>query len=239
MGSKAGVKYSYIKGQVSYAYITGEAAYQLANGMVSYQNVTATEIILDPNSLNQYLSNEFSFADLISLRPEKTTLDELGFTDEQATALAKGVTDSVTFSDSVFILITIARGFSDSLSVSDFSAIALSKDVTETISLTHSRNIDFAKVQFDGVILSDIQSRLISKTANDSASMSDSFGRIATFARSFTDAFGLDELVNVSPNWGVEKTNIFSFTESFSYEIRAGHNSVLNASALNTYTLNS
>ena len=103
MGSKAGVKYSYIKGQLSYAYITGEAAYQLANGIVSYQNVTATEIILDPNSLNRFFSNEFSLADLISLRPEKTNLDELGFTDEQATALAKGVTESVTFSDSVFI----------------------------------------------------------------------------------------------------------------------------------------
>lgn len=227
------------KASVTYAKISGKAAYQLAKGEVSHTNVTATEIKLDAYPLNQYLDNQFSFSDLASLEIQKTTLDNLGITEEQAIALAKNVIDSVGFSEAVSILLIIERALSDSLSVTDVSVIVLDKNINETINLSESQQIDFAQAKTDTISFSDIHSSLFAKPVSNTVPVTDSFGRVATYARSFIDAFGLDELVSVTPNWGVEKTNVFSFTDSFSYEIRAGHNAVLNASALNTYTLNS
>ena len=227
------------KASVTYAKITGKAAYRLANGEVSFRNLTATEIKLDAFPLNQYLDNQFSFSDLASLESQKTTLDNLGFTEEQAKAVAKAATDSVGFSDTVSLLLIIERAFADSVAVSDVSVIALDKDITETISLSESQQKAVSLGKADGISISDTYSSVFAKPVTDSFTATDSFGRVATYARSFTDAFGLDELVSVTPNWGVEKTNVLSFTDSFSYEIRAGHNAVLNASALNTYTLNS
>lgn len=227
------------KASVSCAKISVKAVYQLAKGEVSYTNVTATEIKLDAYPLNQYFDNQFSFADLASLELQKTTLDNLGFTEEQAIAVAKNVIDSVGLGDVVSILLIIERAFSDSLAVTDVSVIALDKNINETINFSESQQIDVAQAKTETISVSDIHSSLFAKSVSNIVSVTDSFGLVATYARSFTDAFGLDELVSVTPNWGVEKTNVFSFTDSFSYEIRAGHNSVLNASALNTYTLNS
>ena len=218
---------------------SSNVTYALIKGEVSHSDLNATEIKLDAYSINQYFEDQFVFSDLASIGVQKTTLDSLGFSDEQAKNIAKVISDSIGFSDSVFILLTIERSFADSSAITDVSVISLDKSVTETFALLESQEKTVSLEKADSISASDIYSSLFTKPAADSFSVADSFGRVATYARSFTDAFGLDELVSVTPNWGVEKTNILSFTDSFSYEIRAGHNAVLNASALNTYTLNS
>ena len=226
------------KASVTYAKITGRAAYQLAKGEVSYSDVTATEIMLDAYSLTQRPLDQFSFLDLASLEPQKNTLDSLGFTDAQALAIAKSVVDSVGFSEDVDVLLIYERAFSDSFAISDFSAIALHKGLVDTVGFSDGLQNAMSLGKADTVSVNELHSVAIEKQASEALGVTDSFARVATYIRNFTDTFGLDELVNVSPNWGIEKTNVFSFTENFSYEVRAGHNSVLNSSALNTYTLN-
>ena len=227
------------KASVTYVKITGRAAYQLAKGEVSYTDMTATEIKLDAYPINQYLDDPFNFSDVAALHTQKTTLDSLGFTESQAIALAKSAVDSVGFSESVSLLVTVIRDFTDSFAVTDAPVFTFDKGISDQVALSEVIDRAFDTSKADSISLGDLYSSTYAKPASDAFSVSDSFSRVANFSRGFTEAFGLDEVVNVSPNWGVEKTNVLSFSDSFSYEIRAGHNAVLNTSALNTFTLNS
>lgn len=227
------------KASVNWALIKVEAAHQLATGEISWTAVTATEIKLDAYPVNRYLDDSFELSELFSLSTEKSTLDSFGFTESQAISVAKGITETVGFSDVAVLALIIGRNFTDSLSVSDVVVLSLDKGINESVTLSEVFSKDFETSKTDSVSMTDTFSSLFSRPVADSFSVSDSFSRAVTYQRSFTDSFGLDESVIVTPIIGVEKTNVFSFTESFSYEIRKGHNSVLNSSALNTYTLNS
>ena len=227
------------KASVNWALIKVEAAHQLAKSEISWTAVTATEIKLDAYPVNRYLDNFFELTESLAIGTAKTTLDSFGFTESQAISVAKGIADTVAFSDTALVMLEIGRSHADSLSVSDVAVMTLDKGINESVTFSEVLSKDFETSKTDGVSISDAYSSLFTRPVTDAFSVADSFGRTVTYQRSFADAFGLDESVNVSPNWGVEKTNVFSFTESFSYEIRIGHNSVLNASALNTYTLNS
>jgi len=105
--------------------------------------------------------------------------------------------------------------------------------------LTDALAVATTKLPIDSFGLTESQVIALAKEATDSSSITDLFGRAVVFARHFTDAFALDEAVLINPNTGVNKSNIFSFTDTFSYQMVTGNNSVLNSSALNTYTLSS
>ena len=227
------------KASVTYAKITGEAAYQLAKGEVSFSNVTATEVSLDAYPLNQYEIDQVSFSDLASFETQKTTLDSFGFTDAQVLAVTKGIVDSVGLSETFDVVLIIQRAFADSFVVTDVATIAIDKELADTVGLLEALQKAMSLSKADSVSVNDFYSAAIEKAEGDAFSLSDSLQRVATYSRSVTDAFVLDELVNVSAHWGVEKTNVVYFTEDFSYEIiTIGHNSILNSSALNTFTFN-
>jgi len=226
------------KGSVSYVKISAKAAYQLANGEVTHRDIVATEIKLDAYPTNQYLFNQFLVSDFPALAIQKITLDALGITEEQSISVAKSVVDSVGFSDAISILLTIERSTVDLLTIADVAVIVLDKSISETINLSESQQIHLAQAKTEAISLSDIYSSLVAKLASDSVSITDSLERAVTYTRNLTDAFGFSEIFNLTPNIGVQKTNVFSLTENFSYQIRPGFTSALNTAALNTYYLN-
>jgi len=164
--------------------------------------------------------------------------DAASINDLYSAGIEKPVDDSFSFSDSLQTAASFVRGLADASTLSDESTLAFNKPATDVFALLESQQKSVALGKDSSFLFGDTQSRVFDKQASEALGVTDSFARVATYIRNFTDTFGLDELVNVSPNWGIEKTNVFSFTENFSYEVRAGHNSVLNSSALNTYTLN-
>lgn len=89
----------------------------------------------------------------------------------------------------------------------------------EFFTLTDSIALDYQKSLGDSVFVSDLAFLDVTKTLSDSTNMSDNFSIAMQFNRDFSDS------VNVS--------------DSFSFTLISGSLSVLNASALNEFTLNS
>ena len=147
--------------------------------------------------------------------------------------------DQFSFAD--LAAIETQKNTLDSIGFTDAQAVAMAKGVVDSIGFSEAFEVLLVieRAFSDSFAISDFSAVAIHKGLVDTVGFSDAFGRVATYFRNFTDAFGLDELVNVNPNSDFDKTNVFSFTENFSYEVGTIHNSVLNSSALNTYTLNS
>jgi hypothetical protein len=201
-------------------------------------------------------SDSFAISDFSAIALHKGLVDTVGFSDGlqnamslgkaetvsvnelHSVAIEKSSSDAFSFSDELQTATIFVRGLADASTLSDESTLAFNKPATDIFALSESQQKSVALGKDSSFSFGDTQSRVFDKQASEALGVTDSFARVATYIRNFTDTFGLDELVNVSPNWGIEKTNVFSFTENFSYEVRAGHNSVLNSSALNTYTLN-
>lgn len=218
-----------------------DVTYVVIKGEASRSDLEITEIKLSPFSLNQYPEHRFEFSDIASIETQKITLESLGLSDQQTKDIAKIMADTIGFSDEVSVLFAFARSFADSSTITDISVIAFDKSVAETFSILESQEKSVSLGKENNLSISDTSSHAFDKSVSSgfSVSVSDFFAYVATYARSFNDAFGLDELVSIESNFNLEKTNIFSLTESFSYELKAGHNAVLNTSAINTYTINS
>ena len=118
MSSNADAKFLDIKAGTSFVKIEAETAYKLVQGEISWREAVATEILLDPNTKNQYPFDEFDFADSHSFSMQKTTLDQLGFDDSHIVALQKALADTVSFADTVTLsFITVDRRLTLSVSL--------------------------------------------------------------------------------------------------------------------------
>lgn len=237
--ARASATFSDPSASVSFVQIEAESAYQFAKGLIEWADIKATEMVLDPFSLNQYPVDLFEILESASISTEKVFLDALGFSDAHVMEIAKAIDEGFGLTETVDIVLTIFRNFSDSTAISDVAVLDLDKSVSNSISFTDSQLKEISKGATETLSFLEGVERGLSKPVNDATSIADSFGRVVAYVRAASSAFTLDEVVSISQNFGVDKTNILSLTDSFSYEMRAGHNSVLNASALNTYTLNS
>tara|TARA_B110000858_G_scaffold119176_1_gene136093 strand:+ start:5411 stop:6325 length:915 start_codon:yes stop_codon:yes gene_type:complete len=206
--------------------------------------------------IERAFSDSFAISDFSAIALHKGLVDTVGFSDGLQNAVSLGKADTVSvndlhsvaiekadtdvfsFSDELQTATAFARGFADAATMLDEPTLSVSKPATDVLTLSEAQQKTLSLGKANSFSFGDAQSSVFEKQVIEAFGVTDSFGRVATYFRNLTDTFGLDELVNVTPNYGFEKTNVFSFTENFSYEVRAGHNSVLNSSALNTYTLN-
>lgn len=279
MAQKTDLTYLDIKAAASLVKIDAESAYQFVQGEISWQDVLATEIALDPDTLNKYLRDDtISLSDVLSATLEKSSIDSFGFTDSQVVEVQKAVTDALSFTDSVEVVLVIQRAFADSFSISDVSTITIDKRITDTLTMSDLTALVLTTNKTDSFALVDSDSLSLSKPVSDSFSFADSVSKAVTYSRAFSDFFILDDTATVdaiSKNVDSDKTNILSlsdlhtlsfdkrFTDSFSFTesqyfsvdkpitdsfslsenvtvvLLGGASSVLNTSALNTYTLNS
>ena len=209
-----------LKAITSIVKIDAQVACQFAQGVIDWQDIMATEIFLDPQTLNQYIRNEtFSVLDQPSLETQKTFADSLsGFTDDHVKEIQKGLSDALSFSDQVDVFLIIQRNFSDSVSVSDVTAIAIDKPLTESLTLGELVSILYESTQADSYTISDTSATLhVTKNVADSVLFADTFSHVVTFNRFFSDAFTLDDTTTVdaiSKAVDADKTNIFSLGDT-------------------------
>lgn len=280
MAQKTDLTFLDIKAGTSFVKIESEVVYQFAKGEISWQDVTATEIFLDPDTMNQYLRDDtFTLADLPSVEVQKSFADTLsGFTDTQVLEVQKGLSDSISFTETVDVLLIIVRDLADSFTVSDLAVLTIDKNHTETISISDLVSVSFNTAKTDSFSVSDASALDVTKPVTDGVSLSDVFSKVVTYSRTFSDAFTLDDTSTVnaiSKEVDATKTNVFaladvatfsfdksladtisftedtafsvdkplsdsfSFSETVSVTLLGGASSVLNVSALNTFTLNS
>lgn len=217
MADKVDITFLEPSADVSVVQIEAETAYQLVNGSITWVEAQATEIVLDPDTKNRYFRDEaFSLSEQASLHPQKVTLDSFGFSDQQIFDVTKGIADRLSFSEVVDILLIIERDFSDAYTLADVSVLAVDKGVAETLSFSEVTAFALDVAKADSVSILESAALALSKPAADSLSISDTFSRVATFSRAFTDTFTLDDAATVdafTKDTNASKTNVVGFSD--------------------------
>lgn len=223
MADKVDITFLEPSADVSIVQIEAETAYQLINGSVAWVEAQATEVVLDSDTKNRYFSGEaFSLSEQASLHSQKVTLDSFGFSDQQIFDITKGIADQFSFSEVVDILLIIERDFSDTYALADVSVLAIEKAVADALSFTEVTAFALTTAKTDLVSISESSAFSLNKQATDSLSINDTFSRVATFSRAFTDAFTLDDAATVdafTKETSAAKTNVFSVTDNQTFAV--------------------
>jgi len=192
-------------------------------------SVTSTdmkvEIFVDPDPKNQWLYDQFTFADSpVSDFSKIADTDSFSFADSNLTDFSALKTDSFAFSDTPSVVMQFDRSFTDAFALDDFTAVdAIVKDMANT----KTNVFGFGDVQAFGVgkgladaftFADAVDSFGIGKGLTDTQSMTESLARTVQYSRAFTDAFVLDDAATVDAlqkNTGALKQNIFSMGDVF------------------------
>ena len=185
----------------------------------------SAEYVLDPDTINQWLSHEFSLIENAALGFTKTAdTDLFAFTDTPSTTVALGKSDSFGFADTPVFAMTFFRDFSDAFSLDDFTAVdAVIKDMANTktnvFSFADDQAFGVGKGLSDSFGFADaFDSVAIGKGLVDTQSMTESLSRTVQYVRTFTDAFVLDDAATVDAVQKATsslKQNIFAMGDVF------------------------
>lgn len=218
MAAKTDLTHRDIRSGATFVQIEAATAYQFARGEIAWQDVVASEIILDPDTLNRYFRGDaVSFNDAASLGFTKTNLDSFGFSDSQVVEVQKGLIDAFAFSEDVTILLTILRDFDDSFAISDVSVLSIDKGVVDSIPLTDVFEMAVSVAKSDALSMTEEAQFGVSKAESDSVSVTDNFARSVTYVRALSDQFALDDSATVdafSKETGSNKVNVFTFADT-------------------------
>lgn len=218
MSAKTDLTHRDIRSGATFVQIEAATAYQFARGEIAWQDVVASEIILDPDTLNRYFRDDaVSFNDAASLGFTKTNLDSFGFSDSQVVEVQKGLIDAFAFSEDVTILLTILRDFDDSFAISDVSVLSIDKGVVDSIPLTDVFEMAVSVAKSDALSMTEEAQLGVSKAESNSVSVTDNFARSVTYVRALSDQFALDDSATVdafSKETGSNKVNVFTFADT-------------------------
>lgn len=201
------------------------ASYAQPTTEIYYQNLNAIDVVLDPYSLNKYFRlEEFGISDAASLIVGKQADETIGTSDQiQNLVIGKSATDILNIGDYVHVLLEIMRSFEDSLSTNDTQVLGVDLSKSDAFSTADLTDIYLSKSLTDSLNSTDLTSLVLGKSFAETAAVTDSFAKTATFARSFADAFTLDDFTDVNAirkDSTAAKNNVvgFSDTQSFGTE---------------------
>ena len=195
------------------------ANYSNAATQIHYRKLLATDLALDPFSLNKYFRlDQAAISDAISMLSNKGLNDVAGFSDTQSFATDKSLQDSTSLSDLPSLL--TSRTATDSIAIAE-----VFQKVT-----TFNREIT------DSAIITDVRNSFIGKALSETAAMSDVLLKDTAYNRTFADAVSFAEQYVAAFEKGLLDTA--TITESIQISTRSLASSVLNAGALNSTPFN-
>tara|TARA_B110000091_G_scaffold139166_1_gene148795 strand:- start:1329 stop:2144 length:816 start_codon:yes stop_codon:yes gene_type:complete len=210
-------------------------AYGAVQSVISFSGLSATDITLDADTKNQYITGHaISFTDSPAILFTKGLSESLfGFLDNATFTFNKAVTESVSFGDATSITTTFIRDFTDSLALSELAAFDVGLVKVDSVGFSDAASFDFTKSATDAASLSEIA--LLHPTLNKAHSVStaDVFSRAVTYSRSLTDFFTLDDFTDiyaVSKNTTAAKGNAFGFSDSVTVTTTTGLTDAFSAS---------
>ena len=204
--------------------------------------LVAAEIILDPDTLNQYLNHQFALADSPSFGVGKSLSDSLTLGEAiSSIGVGKVFSDSVSVTENISILLEILRAFSDSVSLVDSSVNAVSTAPTDQYQLTEADAKGVALGKSDSYGFNDNRVSDVGKNLTDSQAMSDVFARTVVYARNFSDAFSLDDAATINAfikDTSNAKTNVFGFADAQAFGFdKSASDSLSLSEAIDSFSL--
>lgn len=233
------------------------------NGQMVFESIDGQMIVeVDPDTLNRFFRSgtEATLSEVAAILFERPVSDSFSIGDADPTfVFNKNPSDTVGITESIFLLITFVRDFTDTTTISEAASLAVDLVPNETAVVSESHIYNLNKGLSDTALLSEQISFSTSLAPADSLAMNESLSRVVTFNRSFSDTFTLDDFTDVdavSKDVNGNKTNIFSIVEghamslskglsdstsvgeSISINFVPGPSSVLNTDPINGFTLN-
>ena len=212
--------------------------YVALKNVTLFTKLAATDIILDPYTLNLYFLTDNKIYELDgSTRRGLVTLSDaitsfavskpVAEAFELTEAVGKDFTlatvaESVTMAESLSKVLTFNRAFADTPSLSEgIQTIAVGKNLTETPTITESSVYDFSKALTEAATVSDSPVLASGLVPSDSVSTADSFSSVNVFVRAFSDSYALDDTASASDDLrtdvGLNKNNVVTMSESLSF----------------------
>ena len=212
--AKLEIKHLKIKAGTAYSILSAESSYSCLKNSVFFSDLSATDVVLDPDTLNRYFRFEpFNVNDLAVLSVGKDFSNSFGATDDHATTLSKVSSDAIGFTDDALIVLLIRRFFEDiasttdnavlhpfigkssEFSMSEDSLFDTTKSLSDAPTLTESKAYDLSTSREDTGVVTDLFSKSVSfiRGFNNDAFISDAFDRIVQYSRSVIDSTSLSE----------------------------------------------
>ena len=197
------------------------ANYSNAAMQIHYRKMFATELALDPFSLNKYFRlDQAAMSDAISILASKGLNDITGLSDQQDFLIGKGISDSFGMNDEAVIFIEFIRGFAEEAFVADSQILSLGIVKSEAIGITDLTVMLTSKSATDVAYVSEQAILDIAKPLTESVSVSDQFLKTSVFQRSFADAFVLDDFTDVTAitkSTTAAKSNAIGFSDTHNF----------------------
>ena len=194
------------------------ANYSNAATQIHYRKMFATELALDPFSLNKHFRlDQAAMSDAISILASKGLNDITGLSDQQDFLIGKEISDSFGMNDEAVVFIEFIRGFAEEAFVADSQILSLGIVKSEAIGITDLTVMLTSKSATDVAYVSEEAILDIAKPLTESVSVSDQFLKTSVFQRSFADAFVLDDFTDVTAitkSSTAAKSNAIGFSDT-------------------------
>ena len=211
--------------------------YVALKNVTLFTKLAATDIILDPYTLNLYFLTDSNLYEpdgstrrgLVTLSESlvysisKPLLEAFELTEVVGKDFTMAtVAESVTMAESLSKELTYNRAFADTPTLSEsIQTIAVGKNLTETPTITESSVYDFSKALTETPTVSDSPVLASSLVQSDSVSTADSPSLVNVFVRAFSDSYALDDTASASDDLrtdiGLNKNNVVTMSESLSF----------------------
>lgn len=155
IGAKADLSYRKLRAGVSVVDAQADVAYVLPAAFVQYIALKV-EASLDTLNRNPIVFNSFVVVDQVAIEAIKTLSNSVNASDSQVFAVDKSLADSISFAENVHLLLIFIRDFADSIGVTDTQAIDFAKSLTDSTSTADAQVVDVAKLISDGVAINDL-----------------------------------------------------------------------------------
>jgi len=174
--------------------------------------------------LNRSFAGSNAFADASVLGIGKGVPEELFFSEDVNASIDLDKLDFLSLNESLVPEVAFDRAFTDVFSLDDAATVdafskATDSSKTNVFAFSDDSSAVVGKGLADSFSIVELPLLGLKKPATDSIAVADAFSRVAAFSRAFDESLVLSENVDIS--------------------LLSPHTSVLNASTLNTFSLNS
>jgi len=177
----------------------------------------AAELTLDPDTLNKWIDDQFSFADLPAFGFGKNPADTFTLGDAiSQIGFAAVRSDAVTLSENINILLEILRAFSDSVSFVDVPEKTFSTNFADQYALNEVQVKGVGLGKSDSYALNDADVFDFGKGLADQFTLLEAISLTVGSNRVFSDNFSLDDAATVDAfikDSANTKTNVFGFAD--------------------------
>ena len=163
-----------VQSAVAAGYATATVSRVIPEALVEYVIAEATAY-LDEEGWWKKFKDTVEATDLIAVSVSKTLTDSTtGATDSATLDVGKGLSDSVSVTESITVTLVILRDFFETVTATDaVQSIDMAKALTDTATATEAAQKDFSKALTDQATLTDAAALLMSKPLADSVTPSD------------------------------------------------------------------